>query len=151
MDCNLSGNIEKILASDGMYVSSTRGVSMLPMIKTGRDVVVIAPKNGRLKRFDVALYRRGDSYVLHRVIEVLDDRYLIRGDNTYVDEFISESDVIGVMTEYYRGRKNVLVTDPDYLNYVEARVRSYPQRKKQYEFNRKFRAAVKKLLGIKKD
>lgn len=147
MDCNLIGNVEKILATDGIYISSTKGVSMLPMIKTGRDVVVISPKKERLKRFDVALYRRGEAYVLHRVIEVLPDSYLIRGDNTYVDEFIPESAVIGVMTEYYRGRKNILATDKKYLDYVEKRVKSYPKRKKRYEFTKKFKSKIKKLLG----
>ena len=149
MDCNLTGKIESILATDGIYVSSTRGISMLPMIKTGRDVVVVTPKKERLKRFDVALYRRGEAYVLHRVIEVLDDCYLIRGDNTYVDEFIPEKDVIGVMTEYYRGRKNILATDEKYLKYVEKRVKSYPQRKKRHDFKVKIKSRIKKLLGRK--
>lgn len=149
MDCNLTGNIENILATDGIYVSSTRGISMLPMIKTGRDVVVVTPKKERLKRFDVALYRRGEEYVLHRVIEVFDDCYLIRGDNTYVDEFIPEKDVIGVMTEYYRGRKNILATDEKYLKYVEKRVKSYPQRKKRHDFKIKIKSKIKKLLGRK--
>lgn len=149
MDCNLTGKVESILATDGIYVSSTRGISMLPMIKTGRDVVVVAPKKERLKRFDVALYRRGEAYVLHRVIEVLDDCYLIRGDNTYVDEFVPEKDVIGVMTEYYRGRKNILATDEEYLKYVEKRVKSYPQRKKRHDFKTKIKSRIKKLLGRK--
>lgn len=149
MDCNLTGKIESMLATDGIYVSSTRGTSMLPMIKTGRDVVVVTPKKERLKRFDVALYRRGEAYVLHRVIEVLDDCYLIRGDNTYVDEFVPEKDVIGIMTEYYRGRKNILAIDEKYLKYVEKRVKSYPQRKKRHDFKVKIKSGIKKLLGRK--
>lgn len=149
MECKLDGNIEKILKSEGRYVSSTRGVSMLPMIKTGRDVVIIEPKRERLKQYDVALYRRGDAYVLHRVIEVQDGRYLIRGDNTYVDEFIPEEDVIGVLAEYYKGRKLVSLDSLSYKKYVIKRVGSYRRRKRRYVFVGKLKGFVKKLVGKK--
>ena len=149
MDCNLSGNIENVLSSEGRYISTTKGVSMLPMIKTDRDVVVIEPKNGRLKMYDVALYRRGEAYVLHRIIEVLDEGYIIRGDNTYIDERIPEADVFGVLTEYYRGKKLISVTDEKYLKYAKNRVKSYPKRKKRYLFKIKIKGFIKKLIGRK--
>lgn len=69
-------NIEEVLLKEGKYVGPTSGVSMLPMLKTGRDSVVIRPPAGRLKRLDVALYKRGGDYVLHRVIEVKDGGYV---------------------------------------------------------------------------
>jgi len=34
--------IEEILMREGKYVGATAGVSMLPMLKSGRDLVVIA-------------------------------------------------------------------------------------------------------------
>ena len=71
---------EEILSKDGKLVYKTKGVSMNPMLYQNRDLVVIVPNKERLKKYDVALYRRGRSYVLHRVIEVNDDgTYLIRG------------------------------------------------------------------------
>lgn len=149
MDCNLSGNIESVLLSEGRYISTTKGVSMLPMIKTGRDVVIVEPKNGRLKKYDVALYRRGEAYVLHRVVEVTDDGYIIRGDNTYADEVVPEADVFGVLTEYYRGKKLIPVTDEKYQKYAEKRVKSYPQRRKRHLFKRKIKNFIKKIIGRK--
>lgn len=149
MDCNLSGNIESVLLSEGRYISTTKGVSMLPMIKTGRDVVIVEPKNGRLKKYDVALYRRGEAYVLHRVVEVTDEGYIIRGDNTYADEVVPEADVFGVLTEYYRGKKLISVTDEKYQKYAEKRVKSYPQRRKRYLFKRKIKNFIKKIIGRK--
>ena len=73
--------IEELIGSEGRYVGPTVGVSMLPMLKTGRDSVVIVKKEARLRPLDVALYKRGDKYVLHRVISVIDGGYIIRGDN----------------------------------------------------------------------
>ena len=64
---------EQILERDGKLVYKTRGISMLPLLRQDRDLVVIEKKNNEpLKRFDVALYKRGEKYVLHRVINVKD-------------------------------------------------------------------------------
>ena len=71
---------EEMLADYGMIAYTTKGRSMEPLFHQGRDIVIISPPNGRLKPMDVALYRRGKAYVLHRVIEVTEDGYLIRGD-----------------------------------------------------------------------
>ena len=75
--------LEEILTRDGKLVYRTKGVSMEPMLRQNRDLVVISVPSSRLRKYDVALYRRGGSYVLHRVIDVKDDGYLIRGDNTF--------------------------------------------------------------------
>ena len=101
--------IEALILTEGKYVGPTVGVSMLPMLKTGRDSVVIRKKEGRLKPLDVALYKRGEKYVLHRVISVIEGGYIIRGDNCYSDERIAEDAVFGVLTEFFRGEKRVFV------------------------------------------
>ena len=49
---------------------SPRGVSMLPMLRQGRDSVVLSPAPKQLRKYDLPLYRRDDgSYVLHRVVK----------------------------------------------------------------------------------
>ena len=53
---------EEILSQDGKLVYKVKGVSMLPMLRQNRDLVVIAPPQGRLQKYDVALYRRGSAY-----------------------------------------------------------------------------------------
>ena len=113
--------IEDVLLSRGQYVGPTVGVSMLPMLKNRRDTIVVQAKTERLQRLDVALYRRGDAYVLHRVLQPIDGGYIIRGDNCYTDENVPEEDVIGVLTEFYRKGKHVLCTDKKYLKYVHRR------------------------------
>ena len=139
---------EEILEKDGKLVYKTKGVSMNPMLYQNRDLVVIEPVKGRLKELDVALYRRGRSYVLHRVIAVNDDgTYLIRGDNTYSDEIVPDSAVLGVLTEFVRDGKQYKVTDEDYLRYVRARVKSYPMRRLYVLSKQRTKRAIKKIIG----
>ncbi len=149
--------IEDVLQDNGIYVGPTVGVSMLPMLKTGRDTVVIEQKQNRLSPLDVALYKRGDgAYVLHRVLSVTEDGYIIRGDNCYADEIVPEYAVLGVLREFYQKDKHILCTDEKYLSYVRKRLKTYPCRRRRVLFKRKIRAflsrikrGVKKLFGIK--
>ena len=100
--------IEDILEKEGMYVSNTKGISMLPTLKEGRDAVVILPCTQRLKKYDVALYRRGNDYVLHRVIKVLPDSYVCRGDNCIAREYgITDANVLGKLAECHRRDKRI--------------------------------------------
>ena len=59
--------IEEVLVERGAYIGPTVGVSMLPMLKNRRDTIVVKPKTERLKPLDVALYKRGDAYIFHRL------------------------------------------------------------------------------------
>jgi signal peptidase I len=86
----MSVKFEELLARDGYLVYKTRGVSMEPMMRQNRDLVIIRIPTCRLHKYDVALYRRGRNYVLHRVIGVEKDHYLIRGDNTYSVETVPD-------------------------------------------------------------
>lgn len=141
--------IEELLKADGRYLSTTRGVSMRPMLKSGRDVIVVLPKTGRLKPLDVALYRRGESYVLHRVIRVTDSGYIIRGDNTYADETVPENAVIGVLSEYFSKKRAVKVTDEKYLRYSRRIVRLYPLRRFRVKTINAIKGIIKKIIGKK--
>lgn len=145
--------IEEILANEGKYIGPTVGVSMLPMLKNRRDTIVVLPKKDRLKPLDVALYKRGNDYVLHRVLEVLDDGYLIRGDNCYSDEHIKEEHVIGVLSEFFQKNKHFFCTDNKYLAYAKRRVKNYPIRRFFVLLIIKIKNAAKKVLkflGLRK-
>ncbi len=119
---------EEILARDGKFVYRTKGVSMEPMLRQNRDIVVISVPSSRLRKYDVALYRRGRSYVLHRVIAVKDDGYLIRGDNTFSLESVPDDAVIGVLTAFKRKGKDFDVNHPAYRRYVRFWHAIYPLR-----------------------
>ncbi len=96
--------IEK-LEMGGTVTFTPHGESMLPMLRDGEDVVVLSKPKGRLHLFDIPLYRRKDgSFVLHRVIDFQrDGSYVLCGDNQfYKERGIKDSDVIAVVTAFYR-------------------------------------------------
>lgn len=138
--------IEDVLREKGVYVGPTAGVSMLPMLKSRRDTIVVRAKTTRLQPLDVALYQRGDDYVLHRVLSVTETGYIIRGDNCYADEKVPESAVIGVLTEFYRKNKHILCTDEKYQKYVKKRLKTYKTRRFFVVVKGKIVGGIKKIF-----
>ena len=138
--------IEEVLRERGKYIGPTVGTSMLPMLKHRRDTIVVEAKTQRLKPLDVALYKRGTAYILHRVLEVRENDYIIRGDNCYYDEIVPEECVIGVLTEFFRNKKHYHCTDKRYLKYVNKRVKNYPRRRFFQNLREKTITALKKTV-----
>lgn len=122
-------HLEDILHRDGVLVYKTRGVSMRPLLKQDRDLVIIRPFEGRLKKYDVPLYRcRGGGYVLHRIIAVRDHDYVIRGDNTFRKEYVPDSLIIGVLTDFKRKGREHSVNETGYRLYARVWNVLYPIR-----------------------
>lgn len=96
---------EDYLNKHGSFTYSNKVTSMLPLLREGKDLFTIVKKgNVRCKVGDIVLYRRpsGD-YVLHRIIKVRKEDYVILGDNCIKKEYgIRDEDVIGVMTCFVR-------------------------------------------------
>ena len=142
-------SIEALLARDGRLVYKTRGMSMEPMLRQDRDLVIIEVPASRLKKYDVALYKRGPQFVLHRVIDVREGYYLIRGDNTYALERVPDAAVIGILTGFKRKGRDWSVNDPAYRRYVRFWCGVYPLRAALERLNRLARAVARRL-GLKK-
>ena len=140
---------EEILKKDGRLVYKTRGVSMLPMLHQNRDIVVIVPPEGRLKKYDVALYKRGSSYILHRIIGIQEEEYLIRGDNTYRKEHVPPELVIGVLTGFVRNGKSYTVEDAGYQIYCHIWNAIYPLRKLLF-LMRRIAGKIARMLGLRR-
>ena len=133
-------NIEEELRLNGYYASVTKGISMEPLFRTHRDMVIIKAADGELKKYDVALYKtKGGRYILHRVIGVEDGVYLIRGDNTYVLERVPKESVIGVLIEFNRKGKKHSCKERGYRIYSVIWTFIYPLR----VFFRFFKRVVK--------
>ena len=120
--------IEGVLARDGALVYKTRGRSMEPMLRQDRDLVLIRVPSARLRKYDVALYRRGGNYVLHRVVAVEREAYRMRGDNTYSVETVPDSAVIGVLHSFQRKGRQIRVDSLGYRCYARLWQRIYPLR-----------------------
>ena len=111
--------VEEVLRTEGMYAGFISGVSMYPMLRQGRDTVVIMPCKGRLKKYDIPLYRRGKDYVLHRILEVHPDSYVILGDNCMKKEYgVTDDQIVGVLTAFYRDENEVNMNGIGYKSYV---------------------------------
>ena len=111
---------EDVLARDGRLVYTNVGDSMTPWIRQDRDLLIIERPKGRLKRYDVPLYRRDSGqYVLHRVLRVRRDDHVLCGDaRTKCETGITDRHVIGVLTAVVRDGREIPVTDLHYRLYV---------------------------------
>lgn len=84
----LSPLLEEILRQGGEARFVPHGNSMRPLLRGGRDAVVLRRPDGPLKKGDCPLYRRADgSFVLHRVVAIRPDGYALRGDSQQAVEY----------------------------------------------------------------
>ena len=94
--------IEKCLEKHGVYMTTTEGNSMAPMLKTGDRIVVRKP-TFPLKKYDIPVYRRDGHYTMHRIVKVTKSGYVICGDNrTHLERDITDKDIVGVFAGMYR-------------------------------------------------
>lgn len=99
---------EEILAAQGKLVYTNTGTSMMPLLRQHRDLLIIAPKpEGRLHLWDVPLYRRDNGqYVMHRVLWVRKNDYIMCGDNQWFPERgIQDRHIVGVLEAVSRDGK----------------------------------------------
>lgn len=106
-----TSSFEEELSKSGVLMYTNVGTSMLPLIRQHRDLLIIRRPEGRLKRYDIPLYKRpSGKYVLHRVMRVKKDGYIICGDNRYLlERDITDADIIGVLTAIVRNGKEISV------------------------------------------
>ncbi|HAM69066.1 MAG TPA: hypothetical protein DCP68_05590 [Ruminococcus sp.] len=141
---------EEYLAAHGTLTYSNVGVSMMPLLRQGRDLFTVRAKGkARCKKYDVVLYRRPPAhYVLHRVIEVREKDYVILGDNCIMKETgITDADIIGVMTEFYRDGKRHTTDELPYRIYSRAVVAAAPLRTAWRKLRQKAGRFLRRLTG----
>ncbi len=111
---------EQELERNGRLVFTNVGDSMKPLIRQGRDLLIIEKPKGRLKKYDVPLYKRSSGqYVLHRIMKVREKDYVICGDNRRkLETGVTDRQIIGVLTAVVRDGKEIPVTDLRYRLYV---------------------------------
>lgn len=112
-------SFEEELDKKGILVYTNKGNSMYPLIRQRKDVLIIKKVNTRLKKMDIPLYKReSGQYVLHRIIKVNENDYVIRGDNTYYNETgIRDDQILGVLSGVIRSGKEISVNSFGYKLY----------------------------------
>lgn len=123
-------SFEKLLSDRGYIIYTCKGTSMMPLLRQHRDIIEIRPKGDhRCKKYDVVLYKRGENYILHRILRVLPDGYIIAGDNNIFLEYgIKDEQILGVMIRVIRDGKDIRMTDKKYRLYVHIWCDIYPVR-----------------------
>ena len=115
----MNSKIEEELERSGKILQTTIGDSMEPMLQYRQNIVVIEKADGLLNKYDLPLYRRPNGkYVLHRILKVRKNDYIICGDNRIRRETVPHEWIIGVVSGYYKGKKFISVKDRKYLLYV---------------------------------
>ena len=108
-------SFSKMMKETGRIVYTTHGLSMRPLIRQQKDVVIIEKYTEPPQKYDVALFqRRNGQYVLHRIIKVFQDRYRIIGDNCIAGETVNRDQIIGKMTFIKRNKRIIKETDWHY-------------------------------------
>lgn len=128
------------LETAGRANLAVTGCSMLPMLRQGRDIVILEPVANSLQAGDVALYQREDSsYVLHRVITVAKNGYVFCGDNQAEQEQVDHRQLVARVTGYIRNGKEHDLKSAGYRLYCWAWVRLFCLRK--------YYIAIRRRLG----
>lgn len=119
----MNTTFEEELNNSGKLIYTCVGASMLPLLREGRDVMIIE-KADAYRRLDAVLFRRPGvsgrgAYVMHRILKVgRDGRYWIVGDNEMSGEFVDRANILGVLTGVQRDGRLIRVTDWRYRLYV---------------------------------
>lgn len=100
--------ITEVLENDSKVTLTASGSSMEPLIRDGKDNIVLKKPSGKIRVGDIVFYKRSNGkLVLHRIIGKDEDGFILRGDNQWSKEHgISESQVIAVLDSIEKnGRK----------------------------------------------
>lgn len=134
---------ERLAAGQTIRYLPFRGVSMLPMLRQGKDTVELSPLPEQLKKYDLPVYQYPNGkVVMHRVVAVEEGYYLCLGDNTYEYEKILPGQLIGLVSAFKRGGKRIEVKNPGYRLYSRLWVAAFPVRRAL----RRFKQSLRRLL-----
>lgn len=89
----------EMLPQAGLVPLQVCGNSMSPFLVHQRDMVYLSPVSSRLRRGDIALYRRDSgAYIMHRVCRLEAGRYCFVGDaQTYLEHGVREDQIRAVV------------------------------------------------------
>lgn len=95
--------IEETIKNGGEATLTVVGISMFPLLLSGRDSVVLE-KAEHVKKYDVVFYRRANGkYVLHRILGEKCGAYMTAGDNQTIIEYpVQRAAVIAKAKGFYR-------------------------------------------------
>ena len=117
--------MQEQIDSGKKVVFAPKGTSMLPLIRQGKDKVVLVKAPEKLKKYDLPLYRRENGqFVLHRVVKVREDGYVMCGDNQFEREYgITDAQILALSCGMYKDGEYISFDDKKYRRYCKKQVR----------------------------
>lgn len=106
--------IEETVSKGNQFSFCAFGISMLPYIRNGKDLVTLGPVEKDLKANDIVFYRRPNGqFVLHRIIRTRPDgSFDLCGDNQYsIEKGVLRSQVIAKFISLERNGKIIRPKD----------------------------------------
>lgn len=105
--------VEEEIAKGNEVRFKLKGVSMSPLVRDGKDDVILVPcKSEELKPMDVVLFRYQGKHLLHRIIRRKEDWLWIQGDGSFVAvEQCKVQDVVGKVDRICRPSGRVVSVD----------------------------------------
>ncbi|MHB8125269.1 MAG: S24/S26 family peptidase [Desulfitobacteriaceae bacterium] len=128
----LSPLMAEVLDNDGEVTFTVTGDSMRPLLRHRRDkVCVVKPPGNPLKKYDIPLFVRKDGkYILHRIVAVKPEGYVVIGDNQLVKEHpVLHSQVLGIVKGIWRDGQYISCEDFCYQTYCRLWLFAYPFRR----------------------
>lgn len=145
---NEFNSIKEILDTCGQYTGLTVGTSMNPLIHHQKDNIIVVKNHERLKKYDVPVYQgKNGQYIMHRIVEVHPDHYVIIGDNLMVKEYVTDDMIVGKLVGFYKNGKHYIDCENNklYKLYSRVWVALYPVRP-VYHFARRCLSFVKRRI-----
>ena len=123
------------------------GSSMKPLLREHKDTVLLSKPNGKLKKYDIALFKRKNgNYVLHRIVKTDNKQYFFCGDNQIsLESGITDDMIIAVTKGIYRGEKYIPCDRLSYKIYSRIWVTLLPLRRLNFRIKERFKIIIKKL------
>ena len=121
---------ERLAQGQSVRYLPFKGISMLPLLRQGKDSVELSPLPDKLKKYDLPVYQYSSGkIVMHRVVKVEGNHYVCLGDNTYEYEYIKPDQLIGLVTAIKRGEKRISVDACGYRVYSRVWCALFPLRR----------------------
>ena len=96
--------VEGLLAEGRQVTITVRGNSMRPLLRDGRDKVVMRKaKDEDIRKGAIMLFRYRGSHVMHRVRKIEGDVVIFEGDGNYkLQEVVTRKDIVAVVEAVVR-------------------------------------------------
>ena len=115
---SISDMFTDTLSKGGEVKLPVKGISMYPLIRSGRDYVVLKAAD-HVGKYDIVFYTRADgSYILHRIVGSKGNTFKLAGDSETEKELgVTCEQIIARAEKIIRGKRTIDVNSRWYKLY----------------------------------